>query len=72
MTNGSAAMTPTLKLCDDDVTALVAALASEEGLARKQARRCLVRQGDRAVVFLVVSNNGDPQCRRTKVVVDDF
>jgi hypothetical protein len=46
-------MSPTLKLCDDDVTVLVEVLAGDEGLARKQARRCLVRQGDRAVAPLV-------------------
>jgi HEAT repeat protein len=66
MTNGSAAMTPTLKLCDDDVTALVAALASEEGLARKQARRCLVRQGDRAVAFLVEALADESPVMRTE------
>ena len=53
MTYGSAAMSPTLKLCDGDVARLVEALAGDEGLARKQARRCLVRQGDRAVGPLV-------------------
>jgi HEAT repeat protein len=53
MTGGFAALTPILQLCDDDLTKLVAALAGEEGLARKQARRCLVRQGDRAVGLLI-------------------
>ena len=52
MADGFAAITPTLQLCDDDLTALVAALAGEDGMARKQARRCLVRQGDRAVGLL--------------------
>ena len=66
MTDGSAAMTPALQLCDDDVTALVAKLASEEGLARKQARRCLVRQGDRAVVLLVQALADENPIMRTE------
>lgn len=66
MTDGSAAMSPTLKLCDDDVTALVEALAGDEGLARKQARRCLVRQGDRAVALLVEALADDSPIMRTE------
>ena len=66
MTHGSAAMTPALQLCDDDVTALVGMLASEEGLARKQARRCLVRQGDRAVVLLVQALADENPIMRTE------
>ena len=66
MTHGSAAITPALQLCDDDVTALVAKLASVEGLARKQARRCLVRQGDRAVVLLVQALADENPIMRTE------
>lgn len=55
MVDSFAARTPNLRLCDEDLEALVAALADEQGLARKQARRCLVRQGDRAVVLLVAA-----------------
>ena len=66
MTDGSAAMTPALRLCEEDVVALVAALASEEGLARKQARRCLVRQGDRAVAPLVEALTDESPVIRTE------
>ena len=66
MAEGFAALTPTLKLCDDDLEALVAALASEHGLARKQARRCLVRQGDRAVVLLVAALTDPNPTMRTE------
>jgi len=66
MTHGSAAMTPDLQLCDDDVTALVGMLASEEGLARKRARRCLVRQGDRAVILLVQALADENPIMRTE------
>lgn len=35
--------------CSDEVASLIADLASDEGLTRKRARRCLVRLGEAAV-----------------------
>ncbi len=52
MTDRSGPTRQALKPCFEDLTALVEALASEDGLTRTRARRCLVRQGDRAVAIL--------------------
>ncbi|MFO7587553.1 MAG: HEAT repeat domain-containing protein [Gemmatimonadota bacterium] len=44
--------TPSVR-CSDDVAALIVELASDEGLSRKRARRCLIRVGERAVPALL-------------------
>ena len=39
--------------CDEDTRVLIRALASSDGLRRKQARRCLVRAGEQVVPPLI-------------------
>ncbi len=41
------------EICHDDIARLMAQLASDQGLARKRARRCLVRLGEAAVPALL-------------------
>ncbi len=57
---GAAAISP----CGDDIAPLVRDLASEDGLRRKQARRCLVRRGEEAVEPLIRGlGDADPVMR---------
>ncbi|MGW8281818.1 MAG: HEAT repeat domain-containing protein [Gemmatimonadota bacterium] len=66
MTDRSRSISQSAKPCPDDLTALVEALASEDGLIRRQARRCLVRQGDRAVAVLLKALKDDNKVMRTE------
>ena len=66
MSDDSRASAATLTPCDEDLDRLIASLASDDGLTRKQARRCLVRQGDRAARALLAPLASDNPVLRTE------
>ena len=66
MSDDSGAGPATLDTCDEDLDRLIGLLASENGLTRKQARRCLVRQGDRAARALLDPLSSDNPVLRTE------
>ena len=57
---------PAAGRCDEDTAVLIEALASADGLRRKQARRCLVRAGERVVGPLIGALNEEDPVIRTE------
>jgi len=57
---------PAVAGCDEDPAALIRALASTDGLRRKQARRCLVRAGEQVVAPLIGALRDEDPVIRTE------
>jgi hypothetical protein len=66
MTAKSDPAPPADRICEQDIPGLIRELGSEDGLRRKQARRCLVRAGEAAVAPLIRALENESSVVRTE------